>query len=262
MYFRKACNVCLTVFKAEHMTDIIYGVHSVRGALESEFVKVQNLFLDHLRKKALGSIIDLARASDVPIEFVDRSVLDKQSGRKNHQGVAARVESINSADLETLLKAGESGQRTVLILDSVLDPQNLGAIFRSAGAFGVDFIVLPKDRSAQVTPTVSRIASGAAQFIQAARVVNLARAVQRLKDAGFWIYALEADGKGYLHEMDLSGDVAFVLGGEEKGLRPLVRKMADEVCRLPASGAVSSLNVASAAACALYERFRQRSQNP
>ncbi len=240
-----------------YMDDFIYGAHSVKSALESGSVKIQKVFLDSSKKKSLDLFIESARARGVPYEFVPRKELDKKSGRKNHQGVGATIEPAQSADLDDLLKTESGMQRTALILDGVSDPQNLGAILRSAGAFGADFIVVPKDRSARITPTVSRIASGAAQYVPVAQVVNLSRAIQKLKDAGFWIYALEADGESFLHEADLSGQVAFILGSEGKGLRPLVRQNADAVCRLPASGSVSSLNVATAAACALYERFRQ-----
>ena len=242
---------------AEAMSEFIYGIHPVKGALKSDFIHVQKIYVDRTKIKALEHIIKSARNANIFVQLTDKNLLDKRSGSKNHQGVGADTESAHDLDIDSLLKKGRAGERTVLILDSISDPQNLGAILRSAGAFGVDFIVLPKDRSVQVTPTVSRISSGAAQAVPAIRVVNLARVIEDFKEAGFWIYALEADGGKFLHEVDLSGDVAFILGSEGKGLRPLVKKKADLVCRLPAEGAVSSLNVASATTCALYERYRQ-----
>ncbi|MCZ7587220.1 MAG: RNA methyltransferase [Deltaproteobacteria bacterium] len=160
--------------------------------------------------------------------------------------------------MEERLAGTSRGGRLVLILDGVTDTQNLGAILRSAAAFGADFIVAAKDRAASLTPAAAKIAAGAAEIVPIVRETNLARAMEKLKDAGFWVYALEADGGQPIHAVDLRGDVALVFGSEGHGVGRLVRERSDAVLCIPIAG-MESLNVAVSAACALYEVRRQRS---
>jgi 23S rRNA (guanosine2251-2'-O)-methyltransferase len=146
----------------------------------------------------------------------------------------------------------------LLLLDGVTDPQNLGALVRSAHALGAHGVVLPKDRAAGITPAASKAAAGALEHCPVARVTNLSRALDDLKDAQVWSVALDADADRSLLEVDLTAGTALVLGSEGKGVRPLVRKTCDHVARIPMAGRVGSLNVAAAGAIALYEVARQR----
>jgi 23S rRNA (guanosine2251-2'-O)-methyltransferase len=148
------------------------------------------------------------------------------------------------------------------VLDGVTDPQNLGALARSAHALGAHGLVVPKDRAAGVTPAAFKAAAGALEHIPVARVTNVSRALEDLKERGVWTVALAADGDRDLREVDLTSPIALVLGSEGKGVRPLVRKTCDHVARIPMAGRVGSLNVGAAGAIALYEVARQRGRRP
>ena len=173
-----------------------------------------------------------------------------------HQGVGAELAEFQYAELEDLLAA--PGPAFLLVLDGVTDPQNLGALVRSAHALGAGGVVLPKDRAAGVTPAVFKAAAGALEHCPVARVTNLARAVEQMKEAGVWTVALAADGDKDLESLDLSGPIALVLGSEGSGVRPLVRKTCDHVARIGMAGNVGSLNVSAAGAIALHEVARKR----
>lgn len=244
------------------MTQRIVGIHAVEAALTSPSGRVTRVYLDRERADRFGKLADLARRAGVPVESVSRHELDRKDPSRRHQGVVADVRAHEGATLEETLKRIPAGGRVAVVLDGVTDPQNLGAILRSCGAFGVSFMVLPRDRSAQVTPLVDQISSGASDAVPIVTATNLTRALETLKEAGFWCYSLEAEGDAMLHEIDLSGDVAIVMGSEGKGARRLVREHTDRVCRLPAVGPIASLNVAAATACALYEVHRQRLTAP
>ncbi|MCB1153010.1 MAG: 23S rRNA (guanosine(2251)-2'-O)-methyltransferase RlmB [Deltaproteobacteria bacterium] len=242
------------------MTRCIFGKHAVEAALKSDHTKVEKVLLDNERPKLSQWISDVAMGIELNLEWTGRHVLDEMTRGGNHQGVAAVLAPFRYAYLEDLMvrPTEHVGGRVAVLLDGVTDPQNLGAVLRSAGAFGADFVVIPQDRAASVNAVVTRIASGAADLVPVARVKNIARAVEQLRGAGFWCYALEADGDKMVSDVDLTGDVAIVVGSEDRGLRPLVKKKTDAVLRIPGDGPVPSLNVASAAACGLYEVFRQR----
>jgi 23S rRNA (guanosine2251-2'-O)-methyltransferase len=144
------------------------------------------------------------------------------------------------------------------VLDGVTDPQNLGALVRSAHALGAQGVVVPKDRAAGVTPLVTKAAAGALEHCPISRVTNLSRAIDQMKEAGIWTVALAAEGERDLGEIDLKTPIALVMGSEGEGVRPLVRKTCDHIARIPMLGKLASLNVAAAGAIALYEVARQR----
>ncbi len=144
------------------------------------------------------------------------------------------------------------------MLDNVLDPQNLGAIIRTALCVGVDSIVLPKDRSAPPTPSVSRASAGALEHIKLTQVTNLVNAIKDCKKKGLWIYGLQKEAEQSIYTTDLSGSIAIVLGGEQKGIRPLVKRNCDFLVSIPQQGPMDSLNASVAASIAMYESFRQR----
>jgi 23S rRNA (guanosine2251-2'-O)-methyltransferase len=212
-----------------------------------------------------------ARAAGVSVEHAPRHRIAELSGAEGaaHQGVVAEVAPFEYADLEELLdRAGpqappqQAARQPPLIvaLDGVQDPHNLGAIVRSAHALGAHGVVIPQDRAAQVTPAVEKAAAGALAWCPVARVVNLARALDAMRERGLWTAGLAADGAEDLDRADLTGPLALVVGAEGTGLRRLVREKCDRLLRIPMAGpgGVGSLNASVAAALALYEVARQR----
>jgi 23S rRNA (guanosine2251-2'-O)-methyltransferase len=144
------------------------------------------------------------------------------------------------------------------MLDNILDPQNLGAIIRTALCVGIDGVIMPKDRSAPISPAVSRASAGALEHIRLSRVTNLVQTIKQCKKSGLWIMGLDKGAEQCLYDGDMTGSLAIVLGGEQKGIRPLVKKHCDFLVAIPQLGAVDSLNVSVAAAVAMYEALRQR----
>lgn len=190
-----------------------------------------------------------------PAAVVDRAELERICGSPDHQGVACEVERYRYADAESLLDAEDA---LVIALDEVQDPQNLGAICRSAECAGVSGVVVPERRSADVTAAVCRASAGAVEHVALARVRNLADFLSEARSRGAWIYGAEADAESPYTEPDYTGRIVIVLGSEGKGLRPRVRAGCDRLISLPLRGEVRSLNVSAAAAVLVYEALRQR----
>jgi 23S rRNA (guanosine2251-2'-O)-methyltransferase len=205
--------------------------------------------------RPLGTIVGLAKEAHIPYTFLPRQVMDRMA--PHQQGVIAVIAPKEFATLEDILKT--AGDKPFLVLlDEIEDPQNLGAILRSAECAGVDGVVLPERRSAGLTETVLEVSAGALEHLKVARVSNLVQAMERLKQKGIWIVGAEGEGDGYFWVFDYNQPIAIVLGSEGKGLRPLVRRTCDKVLAIPMRGKVSSLNVASAASVFLFEAARQR----
>jgi len=152
----------------------------------------------------------------------------------------------------------KGGPHFLILLDSVLDPQNLGAILRSALCAGIDGVIMPKDRSAPITPAVSKASAGALEHIYLSRVTNLVQTIKQCKNSGIWVMGLDKDADQSIYDGDMTGSIAIVLGGEQKGIRPLVKKNCDFLVSIPQLGAVDSLNASVAAAVTMYEALRQR----
>jgi 23S rRNA (guanosine2251-2'-O)-methyltransferase len=200
----------------------------------------------------LAEILDLARSSGIPVEFVPRSHLDGID--THHQGLALDTESYPYADLEGIISRAEKQKQPVfvLLLDLIQDPQNLGTLLRSAEAFGVHGVVVPLARAATVTPAVVNASSGATEHLLIAQH-NLAQAMDRLKEAGGWMVGLEDSGDAQPPErINLKGGIGVVIGNEGQGLRRLVREKCDLLMRLPMQGRIDSLNAAVAGSIALY----------
>ncbi|QYJ15331.1 Putative TrmH family tRNA/rRNA methyltransferase [Rubrobacter xylanophilus DSM 9941] len=229
--------------------DVIYGVRPVVEALRGR--RTVHEILD-----ATGNweVERLAKERGVALRRVPRDRVARLAGGVAHQGVAARAEPYPYAALEEVLAEGDA---MVAVLDGITDPRNLGAVLRVADGAGASGVVIPKDRAAGVTPAAVKASAGASEHVRVARVTNLRRAIERMKEAGVWVYAAEPCGETYT-EVDLSGRVAVVLGSEGRGMRRLVREGCDGVLSIPMLGAVSSLNVSVAAAVLLYEARRQR----
>jgi len=242
----------------------VYGLNPVLEALKAHPQDVVRVLLERGRdgRRSHGGerVAEAAEAAGVRIEDAPHGELARRSRGGVHQGVGAELAEFRYAELPDLLDAARARGEPplLLLLDGVTDPQNLGALLRSAHALGAHGVVLPKDRAAGITPAVSKAAAGALEHCPVARVTNLSRALDDLKDAQVWSVALAADADRDLPEVDLTSGIALVLGSEGKGVRPLVRKTCDHVARIPMLGRVGSLNVAAAGAIALYEAARQR----
>ena len=242
------------------MARVVYGVHPVREALRSG--KVQALFVaEGETGPALKEILDAARAANVqPLAHL-RAQLDALAHGGVHQGAVAVVGEYNYAQLDELVQIAQRAGKPplLLVLDSVQDPQNLGALVRTAHVAGVHGVVIPKDRAVGVTPTVVKASAGATEHLKIATVVNIARALEELKAANVWIAgAVAAGGSKAPWEIDFTVPIALVLGAEGKGIRPLVLRGCDLLVKIPMFGKVASLNVGAAGAMLLYEVVRQR----
>jgi 23S rRNA (guanosine2251-2'-O)-methyltransferase len=237
--------------------DRIIRINPLLEALKSGPERINKVFVQEERGHArIGEVIREAKARRVPVVFVPSRRLDQVA--PGHQGVMAEVSPKGYASLEDIL--ARSAKPFVVILDEVEDPQNLGAIVRSAEGAGVDGIVLPERRSAGLTETVDTVSAGALAHLPVARVTNLVRAMEELKAKGLWLVGAEGSGQKPWYSFDYTGPVGIVLGSEGKGLRPLVLKTCDEVLSIPLAGRVNSLNVAAAAAVFFFEVVRQRNR--
>jgi 23S rRNA (guanosine2251-2'-O)-methyltransferase len=215
------------------------------------------------RGAAFAELERAARERGARIRTAPRAQLDKLAGTDRHQGVVATVADFRYAELEDLpARAAAAGAAPlVLVLDGVEDPHNLGAIIRSVHALGGHGVVIPKDRASGVTPVVAKTSAGAVERCPVARVVNVAQAIERLKEAGVWSVALAQDAERPLASLDLRGPTALVLGSEGAGLRPLVRRSCDFEAKIPMPGELESLSVSAAAAISMYEACRQRGKS-
>jgi 23S rRNA (guanosine2251-2'-O)-methyltransferase len=234
---------------------IISGIHPVAEALRAKRPLERLLVAQGAGGPRLQEIIDLARRNSVPVRFEPRTALDRLAGSPAHQGVVALGAAQKYADLD---RAAE-GSQLVVVLDGVEDPHNLGAIIRTAHAAGAGSIIIPERRAASVTDVVAKAAAGALEHLPVARVTNINRALEDLKERGFWIYGLDERGEAHYDSVDYGSPTAFVLGGEGKGLHEQVRKHCDMLVRIPMAGKISSLNVSVAAGVVLFEWKRRRS---
>ena len=241
---------------------LVFGIHAVDSLLRNKPQQVQRLWVQAGREdKRIKGLISLARDQGVKIEREPRQALDERvSGR--HQGVVAEI--IGAAhrwDEGALFALVESLQRPalLLVLDGVTDPHNLGACLRSADAAGVDAVIVPKDKSADLNATVRKVACGAAETLPFVRDTNLARTLEGLKARGVWLYGTAGEAENTLYNSDLTNSLAIVMGAEGAGLRRLTRESCDHLVKLPMAGSVSSLNVSVATGICLFEVVRQRS---
>ncbi len=208
------------------------------------------------------SIVRLAKSHGVPVRFEDRQQVDRLAGTREHQGIAALAAAKPAVELEDLLGARDSASPGLLVLlDSIEDPRNLGAIVRTALAAGAQGVVIPERRAAGLTDTVERASAGALEHLPVARVKNLVRAMEEMKEAGYWLVGLDERAQKSYTNADLRGPVGIVFGSEGEGLHELTRKRCDFLVSIPTTGPVRSLNVSVAAGIVLFEAVRQRSNS-
>jgi len=238
----------------------IYGIHPVEEALSHSGGFIKELIVSTGRGKAsLQNILALASKKAIPVIYRHRDYLDDITGCKSHQGVVALCEDYNYAEVGDVVgNQPVSGNRLVLVLDGITDPQNLGSLIRTAHCLGVNGVIIPENRAAAVTSAVMKASAGAAGHMPVARVVNLSRTIEYLKEIGFWIYGADANGGTNLEKFDDAGPVVLVMGSEGKGLSPLVRKKCDFLLYIPMMGEIGSLNVSVAAGIILYEVLKKQ----
>lgn len=239
----------------------IAGINAVAAAVEHDAGNVREVLLEAGAKNPrIVEIEGNARRMGIDVRRVAQQALDGVAGGMRHQGVVARYAAAKTWDeheLPALVEAA-AGRALVLVLDGVQDPHNLGACLRSAAAAGVTAVVIPKDKAVQVNATVRKTSAGAADTIPVIRATNLARVLRDLQQLGVWIHGLAGDAPASLYDLDMTGNVAVVLGGEADGMRRLTREHCDSLVRIPMPGEFESLNVSVATGVALFEAVRQR----
>lgn len=239
------------------MEDIIYGRNPVIEALRAG--RSINKILIQQGASRTGDLIGLAKAKKVPVQEVDKRVLDKLT-QGNHQGIVAMVAMREYVEIEEILaRAKNNGEDPfVLILDEIEDPHNLGAILRTADAVGAHGVVIPKRRAVGITSTVVKASAGAAEYVPVCRVTNLVQTLNFLKEQRCWIVGADASAKEVLWSSSLQGPLGVVIGSEGKGISRLVKENCDFLVKLPMKGKIGSLNASVAAAVLSYEVVRQR----
>jgi 23S rRNA (guanosine2251-2'-O)-methyltransferase len=242
--------------------DKLTGIHAVKEALEAQRPIDRIAIAKGRQDTRVEEIVQLARKQGVPVRFEERGQLDRLANSKDHQGVVALAAARAAASLEDILahaNAAAPGQLgLIVLLDGVEDPHNLGAIVRTALAAGAHGVVIPERRAAGLTDTVARASAGALAHLPVAKVTNLVRTMEELKEAGYWLVGLDEQGEKNYTEVDYTSPVGIVLGSEGQGLHELTRKRCDFVVSLPTTGPVKSLNVSVAAGVVLFEAIRQR----
>jgi 23S rRNA (guanosine2251-2'-O)-methyltransferase len=241
----------------------VWGRNPVLALLRSGGRRTDEIAVLAGGRGPLSEVVALARRAGVKVSYRTRDQLTAIAGTTDHQGVVARVAAADYSDLEDLLAI--PGRRReppfFLALDQVQDPRNFGALLRTADAFGIHGVIVPKHHAVGLTDAAARTAMGAVEYVAVARETNLVSALEKLKESGIWIYGSAADGGVAPWAADLRGPLCLVLGGEGEGLRPLVARTCDMMVSVPMRGGVGSLNVAAAGAALCYEVARQRTQN-
>lgn len=239
-------------------THYIFGLHAIRSVLTFQRERVLQLYIQK-DKRFSDAEKQLFHSSGIFCEYTDKTRLNKLAQSEHHQGIIAACRPPRAYQENDLLTLRESLQNPFfLILDGVEDPHNLGAVLRTADAVGVDAVITPKHHAVGLTPTVCKVASGAAETVKLVVVTNLARIMRDLKDSGVWIFGLAGEATQTIFESSLTMPLALALGAEGDGLRRLTRESCDELIKIPMAGSVESLNVSVAAGVALYEAKRQR----
>ena len=241
------------------MSNYIYGLNSVTEALKARGRAFQWIAVAKERHDLrLQRIIEECRRQGVPVRFMPHAELDRLAGNNGHQGVVAVTSAKQYSDLDDVVEAKRGKYSLVVVLDGVEDPHNLGAILRTADAAGADGVVIPERRAAGVTGTVTKASAGASEHLPVARVTNMSRTLEDMKQKNIWVVGLDERASQSYDALDYKMDCAVVLGAEGKGLHDLVRKRCDFLVSIPMLGKVPSLNVSVAAGIVLYEIVRQR----
>lgn len=238
----------------------VYGIQPVLEALKSKGTRAEKIWVAFGRSgTAVQRILEQARLQKTPVSFKDRASLDAKAGTSKHQGVLALLSGIKTIELDPFLRQlSTERHRFVVLLDQVQDPHNLGAIFRTACAAGVEGILLPKHRTSPLTPAAVKASAGAAEWVPLIRIGNAAETLRKIRDLGIFVVGADASAGSRIYEQDFRQDVCVVIGGESKGLRPVLKKLCDGLVSIPMTGPIDSLNASVAAGVLFYEVVRQR----
>jgi 23S rRNA (guanosine2251-2'-O)-methyltransferase len=240
----------------------IYGINAVSEALKARGRAFQWIGMAKERHDIrLQRMIEDCRRIGVPVRFLQRTELDHMAGNAAHQGVVAVTSAKQYSDLDDVIGAKRGRYSFIVVLDGVEDPHNLGAVLRTADAAGADGVIIPERRAAPVTGTVTKASAGASEYLPVAKVTNISRTVEELKERNIWTVGLDERGKQTYDALDYKMDCALVLGAEGKGLHDLVKRKCDFLVSIPMLGKVPSLNVSVAAAVVMFEVVRQRRAN-
>jgi 23S rRNA (guanosine2251-2'-O)-methyltransferase len=242
-------------------TEILFGINPVLEALKAGRREFFALYIAKKKvSQRLNKILTLAEGKKIPVEQVEPLQLRSRTGTDQHQGIGARTSRFPLSGISDIIDniRPDDTNPLLLMIDNVKDPHNLGALVRTAVCVGVNGIIIPKDRTVSPTPAVSRASAGALEHIHLVRVTNMVNTMEVLKEKGWWIAGMEKASDKAIFLSDLTGYLAIVIGGEEKGIRPLVKKHCDFLMSIPQLGPVNSLNASVAGAVAMYEAFRQR----
>lgn len=239
--------------------DVIEGRQPVIEFLKAGHPVNKVLIAKGNTHRALQQITALAKEQGAAVQEVSKEQLDRMSSTGNHQGVIAQIAAVEYAELDDLLSAPRDPEWDpfLLVLDGLQDPHNLGSILRSAEAARVSGVIIPKRRAVGVTPVVAKVSAGALSYVPVARVVNIARTIEQLKEAGFWVVGADMYGEP-CYSQNLKGPIALVIGSEGEGLSRLVKENCDFLTRIPMLGQINSLNAGVAAAVLMFEVVRQR----
>ena len=242
--------------------EIIAGRNAVFEALSSKR-PVNKIFIKMgLQGGSLGKILATAQDAAIPVEYVQAEKLDRMAPGIRHQGIVALASPIAFSSLETVLERAASRKEMpfLLLLDELQDPQNVGALIRSADAAGVHGVLLPRRRSCPLNMVVAKISAGAVNYVPVVQIGNIVQTLRNLKEQGFWVVGADMDGESLYFETDLDRPLVLVVGAEGKGIGRLVKENCDMLVRIPMQGGVNSLNASAAGAILLYEVVRQRMQ--
>ena len=243
-------------------TEILYGIHPVAEALKAGRRKFLEIYIvQDKASKRLKKIIEAASPLKIPVATIKTSRMESITGTSRHQGVGAKVSMYAPANLADIFDNIKPNEKPfLLMLDSIVDPNNLGALIRTALCAGINGVIIPKDRSALPTPAVSKASAGALEHINIAVITNMIAAIKVLKKKGLWIAGMDKCSHQSIFSSDLSCPLAVVIGGEEKGIRTLVKKHCDFLISIPQKGKFNSLNASVAGAVVMYEALRQRKE--
>lgn len=239
------------------LEDVVFGRHATVEALQAR--RGNKLFIqEDLKSHSIEELKALAKEFSVPIIWAPKAKLDEMTNKENHQGIVMKITPYEYLSLGELLeKTKEKENRFFLILDSIMDPHNLGSIMRTADAVNVDGIIIPKHRAVGITPVVVKTSTGAVEHVPVARVTNLSQTIKKLKEDNIWIFGTDMNGTDYT-KWNVAGDIALVIGNEGKGMGAALKKEMDEMITIPIDGHVQSLNASVAAGLLMYEVHRKR----
>ena len=237
---------------------IIYGRNPVKELIMSDKT-INKIYV----QKGLKDLLDIKNEAikrKIVVVDSDKYKLDKLSDNKTHQGIIASYTEYTYYDVEDILEYAKSKDESplVVILDKIEDPQNLGAIIRTAECMGAHGVIIAKRNACAITDTVEKVAAGACSYMRVARVANITETIKKLKNSGLWIYGLDMDGKCNIYDYDLTGSVGIVVGNEGEGMSRLVKENCDEILKIPMTGNINSLNASASAAMTISEVIRQR----